>query len=201
MIYSESTIRRFWAKVDKSGGTDACWPWLATTKPGGYGSFFVKRIPPGSKGKVIYANAHRLAYELTYGPIAPGLFACHKCDTPSCCNPNHIFLGTPRENMQDAVAKGRVNYHENGKKSGAKSKTTRSKLAALTDEQIVALLGDYDNGALLDDLAAKYGCHKAVVSEIVRGERYKWVPEVNQPRIKPHERYGRANRIARLKAA
>lgn len=200
MNYPEGTICRFWSKVDKSGGPDACWPWLGTTKPGGYGSFFVTRIPPGSKGKKIYANAHRLAYELTCGPIAPGLFACHRCDTPSCCNPNHIFLGTPRENVQDAVAKGRINYHNNGKKSGGKI-THGSKLATLTDEQVVALLNDYDNGALLADLAAKYGCHKAVASEIVWGKRYKWIPEVNQARIKPHERYGRARRIARLKAA
>lgn len=204
MIYSESTIRRFWTKVDRSAGPDACWPWLGNKRPTGYGSFFVKRIPPGSKGKAIYVNPHRLAYELTYAPIASGLHACHKCDNPSCCNPNHIFPGTPRENMQDAVAKGRVDYHANGKKSGAKSKTTRSKLAALTDDQVIAMLRDYDNGASLGVLAEKYDCSRQLASEIARGEKYRWVPEVNQPRIKPIDRWcgggGPAVRITRTAA-
>ena len=52
--------------------------------------------------------AHRWYYEQKYGPIPPELDACHKCDNPGCVNPDHVFLGTQKDNMQDALAKGRM---------------------------------------------------------------------------------------------
>lgn len=98
----ESRKRRFWAHVDKSGGPDACWPWQGGHVARGYGH------TTWSDNYVrTEIMAHRQAYEFEVGPIADGLQVCHKCDNPPCCNPAHLFLGTPTENLNDAYSKGR----------------------------------------------------------------------------------------------
>lgn len=88
---------RFWSKVDKSG---ECWLWKSSRGPKGYGQFTVKR---GSNPVL----THRLAWELTSGPIEGGLFVLHRCDNPPCCNPEHLFLGTNADNVRDMMSKGR----------------------------------------------------------------------------------------------
>lgn len=93
-----SVQERFESKVmpvPESG----CWLWMGKRTHEGYGVFWV-----GGKGRA----AHRYSVELATGsPIPAGLFACHKCDTPSCVNPDHLFLGTTGDNMRDSSQKGR----------------------------------------------------------------------------------------------
>ena len=94
---------RFWRKVDVRGPDD-CWPWKAAArrKDEGYGAFHYEgRHQPAS----------RIAVLLTYGsPVPNGMVVCHKCDNPPCCNPAHLWVGTPLENDRDRVAKRRQAY-------------------------------------------------------------------------------------------
>jgi hypothetical protein len=78
--------------------TSGCWIWEGTRDPGGYG-----RIRDGRR----YRLAHRVAWELAFGPIPDGFAVCHRCDNRACINLTHLFLGTLTDNNRDRMRKGR----------------------------------------------------------------------------------------------
>ena len=92
---------RFWKKVDRSGGPDACWPWTGCLQSMGYGATHIGRK---------YTLAHRASWVWLRGDIPDGMFVCHRCDNPRCCNPAHLFVGTAQDNTDDMLAKGRARF-------------------------------------------------------------------------------------------
>jgi len=91
---------KFWLRVKITNG---CWLWQGPKNLGGYGTW-----SHGQNGKAIRLLAHRVGYQWKNGPIPKGMCVCHHCDVANCVNPDHLFLGTYRDNMQDAVKKGRM---------------------------------------------------------------------------------------------
>jgi hypothetical protein len=106
MQLDDSAIKRFWQKVEKG---DGCWEWQgAPSKHGGYGTFTVG----GSRFNTFQRErAHRVSYQIHFGPISSGLKILHRCDNPLCVRPDHLFPGTQGDNIRDMWAKGRQNAH------------------------------------------------------------------------------------------
>jgi hypothetical protein len=94
---------RFWSQVRK---TDGCWIWEGVQENIGYG-----RIREGGRSRK-YLGAHRVGYQLRYGPIPIGLCVLHHCDNRLCVNPKHLFLGTRRDNHEDMMRKARNAFGE-----------------------------------------------------------------------------------------
>ena len=80
--------------------TDGCWLWTGAKNQSGYGVIW-------DRARGANSFAHRAMYELNVGPIPPEMFLCHHCDVPNCVRPNHLFVGTPKDNSVDSSRKGR----------------------------------------------------------------------------------------------
>lgn len=96
----KSRIKESSIQDDESG----CWNWRLRKDRGGYGRM---RIQMGSADSFRFEGAHRYAYLIFKGEIPEGMEVCHTCDNPACVNPEHLWLGTHQQNMQDMHSKGR----------------------------------------------------------------------------------------------
>jgi hypothetical protein len=151
----------FWRRVDKTGD---CWLWTNSFYPTGYGHLRFG-------GKSTYA--HRVAWELTNGPIPAGLFVCHKCDNPPCCNPAHLFLGTPAENAHDRDTKRRGYFSRPGR---VFPDGQVCRIAKLTADQVAQIRYFYGRGLARQlELSKIFGVANQTISAIIHGVTWKSV--------------------------
>lgn len=146
--YHEQLPERFWDRVDRSSGDAACWPWKGRVNVSGYG-----RLTVLGKGEF----AHRLAFLFSGGDMLSGLVVCHRCDNPPCCNPAHLYAGTPALNSADMVARARYSLH-------------RAKITFDDAQEIRRLRRQ---GKRLLDLAAQFGISVSAITRIMQGHTWK----------------------------
>ena len=149
MGYPQPVERRFWPRVNK---TDSCWIWTGATTRNGYGRMSVN-------GR--QERAHRISWTLANGPIPDGRWVLHECDNGLCVNPDHLFLGTARDNTRDMMAKGRSRFGGDNRARGE-----RSGRAKLTDEDVRAIRSVWPEMRQVD-LAKRYGVSQVAISHIV----------------------------------
>lgn len=133
--------------------TTGCWFWEGLVDSKGYGIVWID----GKNSK-----ASRVSWAFTKGKITPGLFVCHRCDTPSCVNPDHLFLGTQAENMADMKRKGR----------SADRRGEKSSVSKLKAPQVLSILQDSRATA---EVAAQYGVSPSTISAIRSGQNWSWL--------------------------
>jgi hypothetical protein len=145
--YVNEKPKRFWDKIDK---TDYCWNWKKKPNKNGYGFFKF-----GGSNNV---EAHRVSWLVNFGIIPEGMYICHKCDNPMCVRPTHLFLGTPADNSNDMIKKGRqpriighrkINYE-------VADQIRKDQLSGMTNKE----------------LRERYGLAKSTISYIVNGKTW-----------------------------
>jgi hypothetical protein len=153
--WTEDLIRRFWSHVQK---TDTCWLWIGWKNKGKWN--YGRVLHQGRKYR-----AHRVAYELTYGPILPGLKILHHCDTPSCVRPDHLFVGTDGDNVRDAMRKNRRNQGFSKGENNPRARMTRAKV-----EEMRRL---HASGISMASLARQFGILESNVWDIINHRTWK----------------------------
>jgi len=136
---------------------NGCIEWTGAVGSHGYG---VIAFSKPTRHRVL---THRLAYSLEYGEITGGLFVCHKCDNKKCCNPEHLFLGTQRDNVMDAVKKGR-NYKGGAKNPASGYRHYMNKFKEGDKDKIKEL---HLAGVKGKDIAIMFGLAKSTISRAI----------------------------------
>lgn len=133
-----------------------CWLWTASYKITGYGQFHYKGKP---------RNAHRVSYEIYCEPVPDNLFVCHKCDNRLCVNPDHLFLGTNQDNVDDMVSKGR----------NLKGETQNN--TKLTEAQVWEIVNDKRPQK---NICEEYCITRQTVYNIKTGRKWNWMTDLKK---------------------
>jgi len=145
-------LRRFEAKYVPEP-MSGCWLWFAARTPAGYGSFWTgKRLQ----------HAHRFAFEIFVRPLVADECVLHRCDTPACVNPAHLFVGSKADNSADMLEKRR---HWTLAFRGEENRNSK-----LTDDNLVVIRDMLRRRIRHVDIADRFGVHKSLISHIKRGK-------------------------------
>ena len=156
---AQSKFRERLLKNIAVSGDEECWLWTGRLDPRGYGRFDV-RFPGELRARP--RLAHRLVYTVLVGPVPDNMMICHRCDNPPCCNPAHHFVGTPKDNFDDMVKKGRkppLPIHR-----GEEIKSSK-----LLEPQVIEILASSESAC---DLARKYGVTAGAIHLIKKGRNW-----------------------------
>lgn len=149
-----TSAERFWAKVDRSGGPDACWPWTGAHHPMGYGRLYFRgRMRPATHAALLFGRGIE---------VGTGL-ARHTCDNPPCCNPAHLITGSRIDNAQDAVERGRLAVGE------------RNHLSRLDDTRVRQIRDLAGRGLSHRAIAEAVGTSQATVTRVVNRTSWRHV--------------------------
>lgn len=143
-----SDLKRFEAKVSRV--ESGCWIWRGASNPKGYGQIWIE-------GRLQYA--HRAIFAHRHGPIPKGADVCHRCDTPACVNPAHLFVGTRSDNMRDMSRKGRASM----------------RLAKLTPDAVRWIRARAAAGERMREIARSLGVSPHTVGRVLHGQTFTHV--------------------------
>jgi len=150
----KNILKDVWKRINKRDEND-CWEWVGGKDKDGYGRMMIDRHN---------YRTHRLTYIETYGSIPEGLIICHRCNNPSCCNPNHLYAGTIRENSQQCTKEGR-------RVSGEKHYKT-----ILSDKDILKIRSLYSTGTFSQrELGRMFGVTQAAIWYIINNKTRKYI--------------------------
>ena len=155
--------QKFWSKVRKA---DGCWTWTGAVDAKDYGELRIRRKR---------VRAHRLSWSFHVGEIPVGQFVLHHCDNPRCVRPDHLFLGSHADNVQDRVNKRRSAYGErNGMHTHPESRTCgeRNGSSKLTNIKVAEIRGLLQTEISISELSRRFHVARAVIRGIRDGSRW-----------------------------
>lgn len=150
--FTPEQIARFWSRVDKTSHVGGCWIWTGYKNPSGYGRCNINRLA---------ISCHRLSFALANGKLEMGPYVCHRCDNPSCVNPDHLFLGSIHDNNRDCDDKNRRPHGEN------------HCCAKLTNEQAIQIRAMIANGRSCRSISIEYGTSSQAIVNLKNGKTWK----------------------------